>query len=92
MSGGARFHSLAPGQHSFEESSQRWQTFDNIVSDLTGPEIERLTSTTDSDVLDGRLHRIAFVNIKPQYHEQAVTVKPNLKRFRLILIFYMQIF
>ena len=30
----------APGQHSSEETSQRWQAVDDTVSDLTSPEIE----------------------------------------------------
>ena len=39
-SGGIHLHGLAPGQHSSEETSQRWQAVGNTVSDLTGPGIE----------------------------------------------------
>ena len=41
-SGGAHLRSLAPGQHSSEETSQRWQ------ADLTDPGFETQTSSTDS--------------------------------------------
>ena len=46
------FRSLAPGQHSYEETLQRWRAVGDIVSDLTGPGIEAQTSCTDSDELD----------------------------------------
>ena len=36
---------LASGQHSSEETSQRWQTVGATVSDLTSPGIEPMTST-----------------------------------------------
>ena len=39
---------LTPGQHSFEETSQRWRTVDDTVSDLTGPVIKPQASRTDS--------------------------------------------
>ena len=44
---GAHLHGLAPGQHSSEESSQRWRVVGDTV-DLTGPGIEPQTSCTDS--------------------------------------------
>ena len=41
---------LAPEQHSFEETSQRWRA-GNTVSDLTGLGIELQTSRNDCNVL-----------------------------------------
>ena len=41
---------LEPGQHSFEETSQRWRAVGYTLSDLTGPGIEPRTSHADSDV------------------------------------------
>ena len=43
---------LAPGQHSFEETSQQWRAVGDIVSDFTGPEIESKISRAESDVLN----------------------------------------
>ena len=37
---GVQLHGIAPGQHSFEELSQRWLAVGDTVSDLTGPGIE----------------------------------------------------
>ena len=44
---GAHLRGLAPGQHSSEESSQRWRVVGDTV-DLTGPGTEPQTSRTDS--------------------------------------------
>ena len=49
---GARHRGLAPEQHSYEETSQRWPVVCNTVSGLTNPEIEPQTSHTDSDKLN----------------------------------------
>ena len=51
MSGGASFRGLSPGQHSSAEISRRWRAVGDTVFDLTGPEIEPQTSSTDSDAL-----------------------------------------
>ena len=34
--GGVHFRGLAPGQHSSEETSQRWRAIGDTVTDLTG--------------------------------------------------------
>ena len=39
-SGGVHLSGLAPGQHSSEETSQRWRAVGDSTSDLTGPGIE----------------------------------------------------
>ena len=36
----AHFRGLAPGQHSSEETWQRWRSVSDTVSDLTDPEFE----------------------------------------------------
>ena len=41
---------LVPGQHSFEESSQRWRAVSDIVSDLTCPVIEPQICRSGSSV------------------------------------------
>ena len=52
-SGVAHFRGLAPGQRSYEETSQRWRAVEDAVwSGLTGPRIEPQTSRTDSNVLN----------------------------------------
>ena len=43
--------SLAPGQHSSEETSQQRRVVGDSISDLTGPVIEPQTSRTDNHVL-----------------------------------------
>ena len=43
---------LAPGQHSFEETSQRWRAVGDTVPDLTGLRIEILTSRTEKDIFN----------------------------------------
>ena len=45
---GAHLRGLAPGQHSSEETSQRWRVVGDAVPILTGPGIEPQTSRTDS--------------------------------------------
>ena len=52
---GAHLHGLAAGQHSSEETSQRWRVVGDAVSNLTGPEIETQTCHTDSDVPDNEV-------------------------------------
>ena len=46
----AHLRGLGPRQHSFEETSQRWQAVEDTVPDLTCPRVEPQTSRTDSDV------------------------------------------
>ena len=52
MSVGAHLHSLAPGQHSSEKTSQRWRAVADTAFDLTGPGIELYTSSTDNNVFN----------------------------------------
>ena len=52
---GARPHGLAPGQRSFEKTSQRWQTVGYTVSDLTGQGIEPKTFRIDIDIFNTAL-------------------------------------
>ena len=53
MSGGAILHGLAPEQlGSCEEMSHQWQAVGGSMSDSTEPEIELLTSRTESDVFN----------------------------------------
>ena len=54
-SGGTHLCGLGPGQHSCEETSQRWQAVGNTVFDLTGPGIESQTFRTDSVLLTTEL-------------------------------------
>ena len=56
-SGGIRLRGLAPGQHSSEETSQRWRAVDYTGSDLTSQGMERQTSSADNDVYVNRLVR-----------------------------------
>ena len=51
-SGGIHLRGLASGQHSSEETTQRWRTVHNTMPDLTGIGIEPQTSRTDSDVFN----------------------------------------
>ena len=46
-SGGVHLRGLAPGQHSSEETSQRWRVVGDTVSDLTDPGFEPGTSRID---------------------------------------------
>ena len=48
MSGESHLRCFAPGQHSSEETSQRWRAVGDTVSDLTRAGIEPQTSRTDS--------------------------------------------
>ena len=45
----AYFRNLAPRQHSFEETLQRWRAVGGTVSDFTGPGLELQTFRADSD-------------------------------------------
>ena len=54
-SGEVHLRGLAPGQHSSEETSQRWRAVGDTVSDLTDPGIEPQISHTDSNVLVSEL-------------------------------------
>ena len=47
---------LAPGQHSSEETSQRWLAVGDTASDLTGPGIEPQTACTNSNILTIKLN------------------------------------
>ena len=59
--GGAHFRGLAPGQPSFEETSQRWWS----VADLTDPGIEPHTYRTDCNVLSNWTNRpVIFQTIR----------------------------
>ena len=51
-SGGIHLRNLAPGQHSSEETSQRWRAVDDTLSDLTGQVIEPKPTAPISDVLN----------------------------------------
>ena len=54
-SGGVHLSGLAPGQHSSEETSQRWRAGDDNVSCLTGQGIKPQTRHTDSACLTTEL-------------------------------------
>ena len=60
---GAHLRGSAAGQHSSEETSQRWRAVDK-TADLTGPGIEPQTSRTDNvrlaTELTGRLPTVHF--------------------------------
>ena len=49
-SGGTHLRGLAPGQHSPEKTSQRWQAVGDTASDLTDPRIEPQTSYVNNDL------------------------------------------
>ena len=61
--GGAHFHSLAPGQHSSENTSHRWPAVRDTKSALTGSGIESKTFRIDNDVFNhyqiGRLYSVS---------------------------------
>ena len=61
-SGGVHLRSLAPGQPSFEKTSQRWRAVDDTVSDLIDPGIEPKTSRADSDVFYHFANRHFYVS------------------------------
>ena len=46
-SGGIHLRGLAPGQHSSEETSQRWRAVGDTVLDFTGPGFDPTTSGID---------------------------------------------
>ena len=50
-SGGAHLRGLAPGQYSFEETSERWRVIGDTASDLPGPGNRTPTSRTDSIIV-----------------------------------------
>ena len=50
-SGGGHLQGLLPGQHIFEEPSQRWRAVGNTVYNPTGPGIEPKTPSAESDVV-----------------------------------------
>ena len=52
LSGWAHLGGLAPGRHSCKETTQRWQAAGNGVFDLTEPEIEPQTPSTDSNAFN----------------------------------------
>ena len=54
-SDGANFRGLAPGQHSSEETSQRWRAVDDTVFNLTDLGIEPHTSRIDGNVSTAEL-------------------------------------
>ena len=49
-SSGGHLRGLAPGQHSSEQTPQRWRAASDTVSGLTGPGIKPQTSRTNSPV------------------------------------------
>ena len=59
---GAYLRSLAPGQHSSEETSQWWRVVGDTVSDLIDSGFKPQTSCTESNVLavdlTGRIMRL----------------------------------
>ena len=48
-SSGVHLRGLAPGQHSFEETSQLWRAVDDTASDLIGLEIEAQNSFIENN-------------------------------------------
>ena len=58
----AHLRDLAPGQHSTEETSQRWRAFGDAVSDLTDPRIKPQTTRTESNVLSTELSGLYLQN------------------------------
>ena len=56
-SGEIHLRDLAPGQHSSEETSQRWRAEGGTVSDLTGLGIEPQIYSADSDVFNQYANR-----------------------------------
>ena len=49
--GGNHLRGLAPGQHSSEETSQRWRAVGNSVSKWTTSRIKPMTYSADNNVL-----------------------------------------
>ena len=52
---------LAPGQHSSEETSQRWRAVGDVVSNLTDPGIKPRFSRTNTDVLPTELTDLTYI-------------------------------
>ena len=91
---------LAPGQHSFEETSQRWRTARDNVSDLTGPGIEPTTFRTDEDVFnhyvkptgtlqDTECYLKAFVVLRSYFDDWVLILYHYLLQFLVLNIVYM---
>ena len=67
--GGAHLRGLAPGQHSSEETSQRWRAVGGTLSALTSPEINPMTFRVDSDVSNHHATRpLLLTNIWAKKH------------------------
>ena len=63
-SSGIHLRSLAPGQHSSEETSQPWRDVSGSVSDFTSMGDEPRTSCTESDVFNPEVPKLG--NMYPQ--------------------------
>ena len=57
---GTHLRDLAPGQHSSEETLQRWRAVGDTVSNLTNQGFKPQTSRTDSNVLKTIAHRPVY--------------------------------
>ena len=83
-SSGAHLRGLPPGQHSSEESSQRWRVVGDIA-DLTGPEFKPQTSRTDSVRLATELSAVASLKSKvgrpdqPIFEDALIELKKSLQ-------------
>ena len=55
--GGIHLRGLMPGQHSSEETSQRWKVDLDAVSDLTKPATETQTFRADGEVFTHNIDR-----------------------------------
>ena len=66
-SDGVYLRGFGPGQHSSEETSQRWRGIGDTVSDFIDPGIEPKTSRTDSDVLTTELTGRCFLKNEARY-------------------------
>ena len=61
MSGRPHLHGLAPGQHSFEETSLRWRAVGEVAPDSSGQVVEPIISHADSESLTTTLTRLVIV-------------------------------
>ena len=52
ISGGVHLRGVVPGQHSSEETSQRWPAVSDTLADFIGPGIEPRTSSAHSDIVN----------------------------------------
>ena len=59
-SGGINLRGLAPGQHSSEETSQRWRDAGDTVSNLIGLVIESKTNRAAGDAFKRNMNRMVF--------------------------------